>query len=83
MGETKRSDVVSDAARRYSVDGAVARLSLTIRRFAADKSGATALEYSLLAALLGLFLLGASGSVSTAMSTTFNLVTTDLSSALN
>ena len=48
------------------------------RTFWLDESGATAIEYSLLAALVSVASLGAFGAIETATATVFNAVTAEL-----
>jgi pilus assembly protein Flp/PilA len=47
-------------------------------RFVRDESGATAIEYGLIATLIAVAIIGVLGSVGTALSTTFNNVKTSL-----
>ena len=47
-------------------------------RFAKDESGATAIEYGLIAALVAVVLVTALGAMGNKLSGTFNKVTTDL-----
>jgi len=46
--------------------------------FLADDDGATAIEYSLLAALIGLFIVSGAAIIGQSLSTTFNSVATHL-----
>ncbi len=46
----------------------------TISRFIADESGATAIEYGLIAALIAVVIIGAVTAVGTSLSTTFTTV---------
>jgi pilus assembly protein Flp/PilA len=48
-------------------------------RFANDESGATAIEYGLIAALISVVIITAVTTVGTSLSTTFNTVATKLS----
>jgi pilus assembly protein Flp/PilA len=48
-------------------------------RFAKDESGATAIEYGLIAALISVVIITAVTTVGTSLSTTFNTVATKLS----
>jgi pilus assembly protein Flp/PilA len=52
------------------------RLSLPslIRRFGRDESGATAIEYALIASIISIVIIGGSGSIRSALRTTFNTV---------
>jgi pilus assembly protein Flp/PilA len=45
-----------------------------IKRFIRDESGATAIEYGLIAALIAVVIIGAVTAVGTGMKTTFNTV---------
>ena len=46
----------------------------TVARFLANESGATAIEYGLIAALIAVVIIGAVTAVGTALSTTFTTV---------
>lgn len=50
----------------------------TISRFLKDESGATAIEYGLIAALIAVVIIGAVGLVGTKLQTTFNSVATSV-----
>ena len=50
-------------------------------RFAADQSGATAIEYGLIAALIAVALIAILGTLSTSLSSTFQKVATKLNAA--
>ena len=50
-------------------------------RFASDESGATAIEYGLIAALLGVGLIAAARGLGSQISATFNTVSTTMQSA--
>jgi pilus assembly protein Flp/PilA len=47
-------------------------------RFVADETGATAIEYGLIVALVAVFVIGAIGRVGTALGTKFNTVASKL-----
>jgi pilus assembly protein Flp/PilA len=49
-----------------------------ITRFAHDRSGATAIEYGLIAALISVVIIGVLTSVGTKLSTVFGNIATDL-----
>jgi pilus assembly protein Flp/PilA len=49
-----------------------------IKRFVADHSGATAIEYGLIAALIAVVIITAVTAVGTALSTTFNTISTSV-----
>lgn len=53
----------------------------TISRFMNDESGATAIEYGLIAALVGVFIIGALKAVGGSLDTTFRGVSSQLDSA--
>jgi pilus assembly protein Flp/PilA len=53
-------------------------LSKFISKFCTDESGATAIEYGLIAALVAVVLVSAVGLLGKNLSTTFNTVATDL-----
>jgi len=53
-------------------------MSKFITRFAKDESGATAIEYGLIAALIAVVIIGAVTAVGTKLSTTFTTVSTSL-----
>jgi pilus assembly protein Flp/PilA len=69
MGETRQADGLSDAARGRTARGLAARSAL--KQFWFDESGATAVEYGLLAALLALALVGVLGGLSGALNGAF------------
>lgn len=48
------------------------------KRFAADESGATAIEYGLIASLVAVAIIAALGTLSTNLKGTFNKVSTNL-----
>jgi pilus assembly protein Flp/PilA len=50
-------------------------------RFANDESGATAIEYGLIAALIGIAIIAAATALGGQLSTTFGAISTDLSTA--
>ena len=49
-----------------------------VTRFAADESGATAIEYGLIAALISVVIITAVTAIGTSLNTTFNSVKTSL-----
>jgi pilus assembly protein Flp/PilA len=51
-------------------------MSGILSRFVRDESGATAIEYGLIAALIAVVIIGAVSTVGTKLSTTFNTVST-------
>jgi pilus assembly protein Flp/PilA len=53
----------------------------TVVRFAEDESGATAIEYGLIAALIAVGIIGAARLLGSQISETFNTVRTTMSSA--
>lgn len=56
-------------------------MSKFVTRFLKDESGATAIEYGLIAALVAVVLVTALTALGGQLSTTFNKVTTDLAAA--
>jgi pilus assembly protein Flp/PilA len=52
-------------------------------RFVKDESGATAIEYGLIAALIGVAIITAATSLGTQLSSTFNVIDTKLHDATN
>jgi pilus assembly protein Flp/PilA len=50
-------------------------------RFANDESGATAIEYGLIAALIGVTIITAATALGTNLSTTFNTISTSVGGA--
>jgi pilus assembly protein Flp/PilA len=50
-------------------------------RFAKDESGATAIEYGLIAALIAVGIIGAARMLGSQISATFNTVTTEMSNS--
>jgi pilus assembly protein Flp/PilA len=55
----------------------------TIKNFLSDESGATAIEYGLIAALVSVAAITALGSLGDSLGTMFNSVATELSDAVN
>ena len=53
----------------------------TLRTFAADESGATAIEYGLIAALVAVGLIAALSALGGSLQTIFNTISTQLNSA--
>ncbi len=53
----------------------------TLMKFFRDESGVTAIEYSLIAALISVAAIGALTTLGTSLSNVFNLVTTTLTTA--
>lgn len=49
-----------------------------IKRFAANESGATAIEYGLIASLIAVAIIGAAGALGNKVSSTFNKVSNSL-----
>lgn len=56
-------------------------MSNLISRFIRDKSGATAIEYGLIAALISVAIIVALGALGTQLSTTFSSIKTSLAGA--
>ena len=52
-----------------------------LKNFASDESGATAIEYALIAAIVGIGIITALGSLKTQLNATFQTATTDLAAA--
>ena len=52
-----------------------------VNRFVRDESGATAIEYGLIAALVAVAIIGALGGMKNALTGTFNKVASNLNSA--
>jgi pilus assembly protein Flp/PilA len=55
----------------------------SIRNFVRDESGATAIEYGLIAALVSVAIIGALTAMKDGLTTTFNKVATELNTASN
>ena len=53
----------------------------TIRKFSSDESGATAIEYGLIAAIVGVGIIVSLGTMTNALVNTFTGVSTDLGNA--
>jgi pilus assembly protein Flp/PilA len=53
----------------------------SLKRFLNNEDGATAIEYGLIAALIGVAIITAVGLVGSSLNTTFNTVSTKLSAA--
>ena len=51
---------------------------MILRKFLKDESGATAIEYGLIAALIAVVIITAVTAVGTALSTTFNTISTQV-----
>jgi pilus assembly protein Flp/PilA len=49
-----------------------------VKQFLNDESGATAIEYGLIAALIAVVIIGAAGALGDALIATFNDITTEL-----
>ena len=56
-------------------------MSKIVTRFLKDESGATAIEYGLIAALIAVAIIVAAGTLGTNLSTKFNTIATNVSSA--
>lgn len=56
-------------------------MSAFVTRFLKDDSGATAIEYGLIAALIAVVLVGALTAVGTSLSGAFNKISSDVSAA--
>jgi pilus assembly protein Flp/PilA len=56
-------------------------MSKFVTRFLKDESGATAIEYGLIAALVAVALVTVLGTMSTALKSTFTTISTDLTAA--
>ncbi len=56
-------------------------LTTTLKRFIADQSGATAVEYGLLTALLSVAIMGSLGTVGAGIKNTFSTVSADLTAS--
>lgn len=79
MGEARPTWRLSDAARRCAAGGVAARSS--VKSFLADARGATAIEYALLAAILGLGIISAAGALSTQIYTVLQDLATAMATA--
>ena len=55
----------------------------TLRSFAKDESGATAIEYGLIAALVSVAAIGALGAMGDSLETMFNTVSDELDNAVS
>lgn len=51
----------------------------TLMRFAADESGATAIEYGLIAGLIAVVIIGSAKTLGTRLATKFNVIASNLS----
>jgi len=56
----------------------MAKFSKLVTRFKNDESGATAIEYGLIAALIAVVIIGALSAMGTSLSAKFNTVNTNL-----
>lgn len=70
-----------DLAAWFAEVKETASMSRMIRAFAKDESGATAIEYGLIAALVSVAAIGALTAMGDSLSTMFNTVSSSLSSA--
>lgn len=52
-----------------------------LKRFQADESGATAIEYGLIAALVAVAIIGALGTMKNSLTATFNSISNNLTTA--
>lgn len=59
------------------------RASAALRRFVKDESGPTAIEYGLIAALVGVGIIAALSALGGSLSSIFGRVSTELNNALN
>jgi pilus assembly protein Flp/PilA len=78
MGETGQAQRLPHAARGRAPGRLAARLFLTLRRFAGDRSGATAIEYGLIVAFIFLAIVGGLS----AFATNENVMYTKISNAV-
>jgi pilus assembly protein Flp/PilA len=89
MGEARQTRRLSDAAGGRAAGGLVARLSLTKAptwarigaRLARDESGATAVEYGLIVALIFLAIIGGLSTFATNETSMYAHVSTTISNA--
>ncbi len=58
------------------------RFDLIVKKFIRDESGATAIEYSLIAALIAIAIIGALQAVATSLSTNFSEISSELDGAV-
>lgn len=72
MGEAKGSFVISNAARRSASHPHAARP--LVRAYLSDTSGATAIEYGLIAALISVAILGGLSQLTTSLENTYTLI---------
>lgn len=72
-----------DLALWFALKKEIASMYKVIRAFAKDESGATAIEYGLIAALVSVAAIGALTAMGNSLSTMFNTVSSALSTATN
>ncbi|MBL6936453.1 MAG: Flp family type IVb pilin [Alphaproteobacteria bacterium] len=72
MGKAARAFAVSHAAGRLAAYSDAARSAL--KRFAADRSGATAIEYALIAAFISIMIVAGVTTVGTTLKSFFNSI---------
>ena len=72
---------MTDLALWFALEKEVVIMLKVIRSFANDESGATAIEYGLIAALVSVAAIGALTAMGTSLSNLFNTVESNLSSA--
>ncbi|MEJ0044403.1 MAG: Flp family type IVb pilin [Rhizomicrobium sp.] len=70
MGPAARADAISDAGRRPAAHPHAARFALS--RFARDISGATAIEYAMIASIVSIVIFTAVTSIGTSLTAFFN-----------
>ena len=74
-------NILTDLALWFALEKEVVIMLKVIRSFANDESGATAIEYGLIAALVSVAAIGALTAMGTSLSNLFNTVESNLSSA--
>ena len=72
MGEATRALAVSDAARRLAAHSDAARSAL--KRFASDCSGATAIEYAMIAGLISIVIVVGATTIGTSLKGFFSSI---------
>ncbi|MBV9043776.1 MAG: Flp family type IVb pilin [Alphaproteobacteria bacterium] len=72
MGEATRADAISDAAGGHPAHPHAARS--VVARFLADRSGATAIEYAMIAVFLSILIVAGVTALGTKLTAFFNSV---------
>ena len=78
LGKRNLYRAIPDTLRAIPITQAAGQMSTFIRQFLCSETGATAIEYGLIAALIAVAAVTVMGAVGTNLSSTFNTVATKL-----